>query len=80
MDTFKAIAGLLICFLSIVVGLYLGVWIMFVGGMVQIVDAVKSVPTDAMGIMLGMARFFFSGAVGWLSFMFLFAIGRAMLE
>jgi len=76
----KTIFGLLLMLLSIALGIYLGVWVMFIGGIAQFIRACQTTPIEAMQIACGLARFFFAGAVGWVSFGVLFAFGRAMLD
>ena len=76
----KELIGVLICLGAIFLGVYLGGWILFIGGIVQVIEAIKIVPVDAMGIAVGIFKIWVSGLVGWLSFIFLFAIGQAFLE
>lgn len=64
MRTFWAFLVLL---LGIGLGLYLGLWVMFIGGIVQIVEAVKIDPVSSWGIAYGLCRVFFAGFVGWVS-------------
>lgn len=65
--------------LGIVLGLYLGVWFMFIGGIVQIV---KSVTPELypLGLAIGIFRFLGASFVGWMSFGILFGIGKAIFE
>ena len=55
--------------LSIALGVYVGFWVMFIGGIVQIVEAVKDVPVNAWGIGFGILRILGAGLVGWLTFL-----------
>lgn len=47
----KTILSILIVISSILLGIYLGVWVMFIGGIVQIVNSIN--PLDGWGIAWG---------------------------
>ncbi len=63
--TIKQCLGGAIVGLGILAGLFMGVWIMLVGGIVQIAEAIKSDPVSAGNLFVGVVRFAFSGIVGW---------------
>ena len=63
--SFMTTVGVII---GIVLALYLGVWVMCVGGIVDMVNACKSTPVDAVHILIGLAKFLFAGLVGWFTF------------
>ena len=44
---------------SIVLGLYVGLWLMFIGGIIQIANNIN--PIDGLQIALGVCRIIFSG-------------------
>jgi hypothetical protein len=75
----KNLIGCLICLAGIAIGIYVGVWLMFILGIVQIIEAVKVTPVNAMGIALGIARVILSGFVGWLIGLGIFGLGVALL-
>ena len=63
----KKIIGILIAIVGIALGIYVGVWLMFVGGIVQIVNSIN--PINGLGIALGIARIVFcevGGLIAWL--------------
>ena len=62
------IIGILVC-LAIGLGLYLGFWVMLIGGIVQIAEAVKENPVSGIDIAIGAVRIFGAGFVGWATFM-----------
>lgn len=76
----KAIIGIIICIASVFVGIYLGAWVCFVGGIVQFLEAVKSDPINTVGIAVGILRFFSASLVGWISLVITFAIGQSLLK
>lgn len=46
-------------------GLYFGLWWAFIGGIVAILESMKSTPVDSLGVALGVARVMFAGIIGW---------------
>ena len=72
----KKIIGILIASVGIALGIYVGVWLMFVGGIVQIVNSIN--PINGLGIALGIARIVFcevGGLIAWLGIVIGSAIG-----
>jgi hypothetical protein len=65
---------------GIALGLYAGLWWAFIGGIVQVIDAAKATPVEALGIALGVARVIFAAAIGWISALILIVPGVAMLK
>jgi len=64
---------------GVALGLYLGVWAMFLGGIVQCVEVVKG---DVSGIQLGIGilRVLLSPAVGWICGLIPFGLGSTLLK
>jgi uncharacterized BrkB/YihY/UPF0761 family membrane protein len=60
--------------LAIFLGIYVGIYLMFIGGIVQIIDAVQATPVEGAGIAWGVLRIVFAGAAGWLSFILGFVL------
>lgn len=75
----KNLFGCIFLFGGIVLGIYVGFWLMFVGGIVQIIDSIKY-DTNALGIALGFIRISFSGIIGWLIGILSTITGVALLE
>ena len=72
----KKIIGILIAIVGIALWIYVGVWLMFVGGIVQIVNSIN--PINGLGIALGLARRVFcevGGLIAWLGIVIGSAIG-----
>lgn len=61
------IIGILVC-LAVGLGLYFGLWVMFIGGIVQVVEALKDNPVSGVGVGIGIVRVIGAGFVGWLTF------------
>lgn len=57
--------GALMAIVTVVGSLYLALWLCFIGGIVQVVKAVKATPVSSMGLALGVLRFLSTALVGW---------------
>ena len=71
----KKIIGILIAIAGIALGIYVGVWLMFVGGIIQIFNSIN--PVNGLGIALGITRIVFC-EVGGLIARLGIAIGSAI--
>ncbi|EJW13916.1 hypothetical protein M5X00_26085 [Paenibacillus alvei] len=68
---------------SILLGLYMGVYVCFVGGAVdiihEIVNAVNGADLSVLAILWGIVKMSISGLVGWISFYVLFIPSAVVL-
>lgn len=77
----KTILGLLVIIAGIALGIYVGLWLCFVGGIIQLVDAIKAAPNvDGMEIAWGVLRIVFAGFAGMISAFVLLIPGMSMLK
>jgi len=76
----KTILGFLLVIAGIILGLYMGVWVCLIGGIVQVVQSAVANPVDTWGVAYGLAKFFFAGLIGWLSFFVVGGIGLTLLK
>ena len=60
----RKLIGTLIILLSIVGALYLGGWVMFIGGIADIVDAIQKDPVEGVDIGVGILKIIFASFVG----------------
>ena len=74
----KVIGGILLLG-GIGLGIYVGFWLMFIGGIVQIIDSIKN-DTNAISIGIGFLRIAFSSLVGWGTALLSGTIGAALLS
>ncbi len=79
MSTLRSILGVLLIVGGMLLGLYVGLWVCFIGGIVQIVNAIKN-DVNAMGIAIGIVKIVFAGFSGILTFVITSAIGASMLK
>lgn len=65
---------------GILLGLYLGLWVMFVGGIVGLVEIFKSGNIEGMAIALNIVKIVFASAVGTLAAYILVIPGWVMIN
>ena len=75
----QAVIGLALMAFSIFFGLFAGVWICFIGGIVDIIEQIKGPELSALVIAFGIFKVFFSGIIGWVSGIFMFGTGFTLL-
>ena len=76
----KALAQLIVLLLGTIGALYVGIYLMFVGGIVDCVDAVSAYPIESAILAWGLMKFFFASLVGWAIFYFSVLIVAIMEE
>jgi hypothetical protein len=76
----KNVAGVALIVCGLAFGLYVGLWLCFIGGIVQIVEAVTATPVQGLDIAIGIVRIIFAGAAGVISAFVAFIPGAAMLN
>ena len=62
----KTLIGIGLIILGIGLGLYVGLYLCFIGGIVAIVEAIKATPIESLGIAFGIVRIVFAALLGWL--------------
>jgi hypothetical protein len=60
------VIGVVVTIIGFLAALYVGLYVMFIGGIIQVVDAVKDDPIPAGSLAWGIARIVFASLVGWL--------------
>lgn len=75
----KQLIGLLLIIAGIFLGLYVGIGVCFVGGIIQLIQACWPI-FNASGIAWGLAKILCSSLFGGLSFVGLAVPGAVMLE
>lgn len=80
----KGLIGVFLIILGILLGLYVGVYIMFIGGIAGLINviaqAVKTGSVQGWPIALNIGKIVFSGFVGYLSGILLIIPGKVMLD
>jgi hypothetical protein len=75
----QKIIGFLIIVAGIILGLYLGLWLCLVGGIIQIIEACKATPIVSSGVAVGILRFFCTSFVIWVTIVFCSFIGGTLI-
>ena len=65
---------------GVVIGVYVGFWLCFVGGIIQVIEAIKADVVVSMDVALGCGRVVFSVACGWISALIFIIPGVVILE
>jgi len=77
----KTLLGLLLIVAGIVLGVYVGFWVLLVGGVVGIIQHLKSTETiSVVVIALNILKIILASFVGWLIFTVLFLSGVRFLK
>ena len=74
----KELIGVLLIICGIVLGVYLGVFVMFIGGIFQILHSIS--PFIANGVGYGILKIIFASFVGSISALVLIIPGKALLD
>jgi len=76
----RRIFGFILIILSIPMALYVGVWFCFIGGIVDIINAIKITPVPALEIAIGITKVFGSSIAGVVSFWLMLIPGWGLLS
>lgn len=76
----KMLIGVLMVVAGVVLGLYVGGWICFIGGIVDVIQAIRAESLIAIDVAVGVGKVFFAGVAGWLSFALLGIPGIAIFQ
>ena len=78
MKVVKGIIGIIFIIAGIVLGAYLGIWVMLIGGIIQIVNAVQASPVSGSDIAYGVVKIIFCELPGIITYIFI-VIGGAIM-
>jgi len=80
----KTILGITMIIAGVVLGLYVGLWLMFIGGIAGLINvvvgAVAGHGISGMVVAIDVVKIMFAGLAGWLSAFVLVIPGLAMLK
>jgi phage-related protein len=76
----KPIIGILLVLAGLAFGLYVGVYVCFIGGIVDIINEVKAVNTSVAGVAFGVLKMMFATFLGGLSAIILVLPGIAFIK
>lgn len=75
-----AIFGIAMMVVGVVAGIYFGLWWAFIGGIIDIVNALKADDIVAFDVAIGLAKIVFASVIGWASFALCFFVGKAFVD
>lgn len=76
----RNVLGVLLMVAGVLFGVYVGVWLCLVGGIVQIVQSVQGSSVDALGIAFGIVRVLGTGFAGGITAVVAVIPGYAMMK
>jgi hypothetical protein len=80
MKAASVVLGLVLVVGGVALGLYVGVWLFLIGGIVQIIEQIKADDLNALAVGIGVARVLLAGAAGTLSFWFSAILGAGFVK
>lgn len=80
MKIFKTIIGVILIMAGIVLGIYVSVWVCIIGGIVDIVEVLKTTGIDRMKLSWAILKILFAGIFGTLIYYFLALTGALFLQ
>jgi len=76
----KNVIGIALILTGIVCGVYAGVWWAFIGGIVNVIEAVRAEELVASHVAVGVGKVVFAGVIGWASAVVFALPGAAMIQ
>lgn len=76
----KVIIGLLLMLSGIIIGLYVGLWWAFIGGIIQIIEQIRAENLDVTIVAWGIVKVFFAGTLGWFTGVLFFVAGSMFMK
>jgi len=76
----KLLLGFVLMIAGAVLGLYVGVWLCFIGGIVDVIQAIRADDLIAMDVAIGVTKFVCSSIAGWIAALCLIIPGLTLAE
>ncbi len=76
----KTVIGLIMVVGGIACGLYAGLWWAFIGGICDVIEAIRAENMVAMDVAIGVAKVLFAGVIGYGAAAVLLLPGYVMLK
>ena len=76
----KALFGAVLIIAGVMLGVYVGLWVCFIGGIVDIIQAVRAPELVTSAVAWGVIKILFSGLAGWISGVVLAGPGYVILN
>lgn len=78
-NDYRVLGGIAMIVAGVILGLYVGLWLLFIGGIVQVINGVK-MDFNALYIAVGIAKIIISSAVGSVSALILVIPGLVIIR
>ena len=78
--TVKKWFGLVLIVIGVIFGLYIGIWVCFIGGIIDIIEQIRATNLEAMSVAWGVAKIVFAGFFGVISGGIIVFIGYVVME
>lgn len=75
----KRVIALCMCIIGVCVGLYAGVWLCFIGGIMDIIGQIKAVDASGLAVLWALIKIAIAGPVGVLCAFMLIGPGASIL-
>jgi hypothetical protein len=76
----QAILGIFMMVVGVAFGIYAGFWWAFIGGIVDVISAIRAPDLVAMDVAIGVAKVMFAGAIGGICGIVVVLPGYALFE
>lgn len=76
----KQIIGFILVIAGVIFGVWAGLWWAFIGGIVDVISAIRAPEFIAMDVAIGVAKVMFAGAIGSISALIAILPGWAMIQ
>jgi len=63
----KKIIGVVLIVAGVAFGIYVGIWLMFIGGIFQVIEQVRAVDMSTTSVVIGIVRVMLSGVAGYIA-------------
>jgi len=72
--------GILIICLGFAVGVYVGGWVCFIGGIIDVIEQIRAEHLNALSVALGIGKVVFAGFFGWVSGIPFIVLGNSLID
>jgi len=78
--TTREVVGSVMIVAGVALGLYVGLWVCFVGGIVDVIEQIRAEHLEALVVAWGVAKILFAGLFGWIAAAVLLIPGVALFN
>jgi hypothetical protein len=76
----KSFIGFALIISGLLVGAYVGIWLAFIGGIIDVIHEIRAPDLSAINIAIGIAKIFFASAIAYLSALPMMVTGFALAK